>query len=1115
VKNDTQDRSDTIKMGKPMQMRSIIALFALLVFLCLAVGGSVYFHSVRASLLHDMVGDANDDVQDFANKIAISLSESQKISAALAGLKELTAALMMKNPGTIRQANAILDHFQSTLQADVCYLLDHNGYAIASSNRNTPQSFVGKHYAFRPFFQDAISGTPAIYPALGVVTKKRGLFYSYPVYGEGLKQPLGVLVIKSSTDSIEKEIHMRHEGIMLLVDPHGIVFISNRPEWSYHSLWRIPREELSAVMATQQFGEGPIEWIGMEKKDAYVIDNKGKQYIIYQKKIANLPGWTASYLLDRAILQQKISVEFFRKFGPFLLIFCIIIALAGLFLYRKASQEIHRRKLADEDQTRSLSLLQATLESTTDGILVVNSAGEIISFNARFVEMWRLPDDMLSSGDDRQALEFVLDKLRDPQGFLNKVEDLYSHPEEESFDVLEFKDGRIFERYSRPQRMRDDIVGRVWSFRDVTERKIAYEALRENERKYRELVENANSIILRCSPSGEIIFLNEFGCKFFGYRDGEINGCKMVGTITPENESTGQDRHHRMESICENPAAFEQNVNEYMLRDGRRAWIAWTNKAVCDVEGNLVEVLRIGTDLTERKMAEEALRVAEKKFRDLLEGIQLIAILLDRDGNITFCNDYLLNMTGWKKEELLGENWLELFIPHNEREEIKQVFASVITGEKHYLHHENVILARDGREHLITWNNTALHDLGGKITGTASIGIDITEKKHLEAQLRQSQKMEAVGQLAGGIAHDFNNIISSIVGYAYLLQTKMSVDDPSKDDVEQILESAHRAAEVTHSLLAFSKKQNINPKPVLITDVVKRFQKLLSRFIGEDIAISTALSCNEAKCLLDAAQIEQVLMNLANNARDAMPHGGRLTISTDCVKLDESFIRIHGYGKLGEYALISVSDTGLGMSPETSAKIFEPFFTTKETGKGTGLGLAMAYGIIKQHEGYINVYSELGNGTTFNIYLPLVESKVEWKAEVVVKPIESWPSGGTETILVTEDDEKLRKLSETILKQQGYNIILAQNGEEAIGKFVENKDIIHLVLLDMIMPKKSGKEVYDEIKRIKPDMKVIFVSGYTADRMGKDILTEKNVNFIFKPVSPKDLLRKIREMLDN
>jgi nitrogen-specific signal transduction histidine kinase len=384
-------------------------------------------------------------------------------------------------------------------------------------------------------------------------------------------------------------------------------------------------------------------------------------------------------------------------------------------------------------------------------------------------------------------------------------------------------------------------------------------------------------------------------------------------------------------------------------------------------------------------------------------------------------------------------------------------------------------------------------------------------RKKLEEQLQQAQKMEAVGLLAGGIAHDFNNILSAIVGYGYLLQTKMSSDDPLRENVDQILVSADRAAEVTHSLLAFSRRQILNPKPININAMMKRFEKLLSRLIGEDIELSTHFTDKDVISMADAGQIEQVLLNLATNARDAMPQGGHLTLDTQLVELDDTFIQDQGYGEPGMFAVISVSDTGSGMGHETMAKIFEPFFTTKEAGKGTGLGLAIAYGIIKQHNGYINVYSEPEQGTTFRIYLPAIKS-----AEEIIVPtvMEHLPLRGNETILMAEDDSALRKLFSIVLQEYGYNVILAKDGEEAIRKFMDNKDTIQLVVLDMIMPKKSGKEAYDRIKIMKPDMKTLFSSGYTADRIDKDSMLKEGYNFIMKPVSPKDLLKKIREVLD-
>ncbi len=386
----------------------------------------------------------------------------------------------------------------------------------------------------------------------------------------------------------------------------------------------------------------------------------------------------------------------------------------------------------------------------------------------------------------------------------------------------------------------------------------------------------------------------------------------------------------------------------------------------------------------------------------------------------------------------------------------------------------------------------------------------MTEKKRLEEQLQQAQKMEAIGQLAGGIAHDFNNILSAITGYGHLLLMKMDGDGAQKDYVEHILEAAERAGEVTHSLLAFSRKQVINPKPLNVNNLIRKFEKLLLRVIGEDIALKTELADREIAIMADAGQLEQVVMNLVTNARDAMPGGGSLTLRTGLVELDDAFIEAHGYGNHGSYAFISVSDTGVGIDKETREKIFQPFFTTKVVGKGTGLGLAMVYGIVTQHQGYIMVESEPGKGTTFTVYLPAITPQEEALPTTADSPLR----GGTETILVAEDDEKVRKLSDIVLREYGYEVILAEDGEDAVRKFIENMDRIQLVILDVIMPKKSGKEAYEEIKRLRHEARVLFSSGYTADRIDRGKMVEEGFDFIVKPAQPKDLLRKVREILD-
>ena len=385
------------------------------------------------------------------------------------------------------------------------------------------------------------------------------------------------------------------------------------------------------------------------------------------------------------------------------------------------------------------------------------------------------------------------------------------------------------------------------------------------------------------------------------------------------------------------------------------------------------------------------------------------------------------------------------------------------------------------------------------------------EKKRLEEQLRHAQKMEAIGTLAGGIAHDFNNILTAIIGYANFLLLKVDDNVSLKQDVEQILSASERAVTLTRSLLAFSRKQLITLKPINLNEIINNLKKLLSRLIREDIEIKVDLTDESLTVMADAGQIDQVLINLVTNARDAMPNGGVLTIATESVDLNQEFFKGRTPERPGRYALLSVSDTGIGIDEETQQKIFDPFYTTKEVGKGTGLGLSMVYGIVKQHNGYIEVFSKPNQGTTFRIYIPLVELPKEKSEEIKAQiPIK----GGTETVLIAEDDEQVRALSKEMLIQSGYKVIEAVDGEDAVRKFRENKDKIQLLIFDVIMPKKNGKKAYEEILRLKPDIKAIFISGYATEVISKHGIIEDDLHFICKPLSPSELLRKVGEVLD-
>jgi PAS domain S-box-containing protein len=385
---------------------------------------------------------------------------------------------------------------------------------------------------------------------------------------------------------------------------------------------------------------------------------------------------------------------------------------------------------------------------------------------------------------------------------------------------------------------------------------------------------------------------------------------------------------------------------------------------------------------------------------------------------------------------------------------------------------------------------------------------DITEHKKLEAQLRQAQKLEAVGTLAGGIAHDFNNMLTTIVGYTTLLQMKMAEDSPDRVMVDHILAASERAANLTKSLLAYSRKQINDPAAVNLNTVVRGIEKLLTRLIPETIEFTCSCGEKDLTVWADSGQIEQLIMNLVTNARDAMPTGGKLIISAEPVELEDEFVQSRGQMKAGSYALLSVADSGTGMDEKTRERIFEPFFTTKDVGKGSGLGLSMVYGIVKQHDGFIDVISEPGRGTTFRIYLPIVDIAMH---EAEPKEVRQ-PKGGTETILLIEDESEVRQLLKDVLDGNGYHVIEAADGVDGVRKFLKHRQEIHLVVTDVMMPRKNGKEAFDEIRRAREDIKAIFISGYSA--VTTRLLLDEGLPYLQKPVSPQELLFKTREVLD-
>jgi PAS domain S-box-containing protein len=557
---------------------------------------------------------------------------------------------------------------------------------------------------------------------------------------------------------------------------------------------------------------------------------------------------------------------------------------------------------------------------------------------------------------------------------------------------------------------------------------------------------------------------------------------------------------------CLEDGERHRSMHTHLDKDGHARFIETNAYPLKDSSGEITAAIETLVDVTDLVTLEKKLMEVKDQYKKLYDDAPDMMHSVDREGTIIICNQTELNALGFKAEELISSKLKDLIVPE-ERDACTVKMKALY--DKGFFEGEITLLAKDGRRIPVLIRSKVIYDNDGRYLMSDAVLRDITEKKHLEAQLFQAQKMEAVGLLAGGVAHDFNNILTVVVGYGSLLLNKTETDNTARGYVEQVLAAAERATSLIRNLLAFSRKQIINPKPVHLSEVVKNLEKLLTRLISEDIELKLYLAHQEASVLADASQIDQVLMNLAINAKDAMPDGGTLIIETELVEIDEAYVRQHVFAQPGQYMLLSMTDTGKGMDAKTKGKIFEPFYTTKEVGKGSGLGLAMVYGIIKQHNGYINVYSEPGKGTTFKLYLPVVAQEAEQLATAVLQPV----SGGTETILLAEDAVTVRDLAKNILEEYGYQVIVAENGVDAIEAYTAHPEIA-LLILDVIMPGKNGKEVYAEIRGLRPDIKALFMSGYTANIIHKKGVLESATEFISKPFSPNAFLRKVREVLD-
>ncbi|HWE41374.1 MAG TPA: PAS domain-containing protein, partial [Gemmatimonadaceae bacterium] len=670
------------------------------------------------------------------------------------------------------------------------------------------------------------------------------------------------------------------------------------------------------------------------------------------------------------------------------------------------------------------------------------------------------------------------------------------------------RDGSVLWFHDRGSFLRD-ADGRVTAWRgimiDITARKSAEEALRRSEERFRLAGRATNDVIWDWDvPTGRLAWGDAI-TAVFGYPQEEISD--SIDWWTRGIHPADRDRVVRgIHAVLDSGGTMWNDEYRFRRRDGSFAAVLDRGHVARDAEGTAIRMVGSMIDLTEQLETASALRLQGK----LLQTVQQGVLATDIKGRVTFVNRAAVELLGWTEPEIRGRVAAELVIPPESAAAAAEAIACIT--EKKSWSGEIAMLRKDATTFVAHLTGSPIEGPDGRIHGFVGVVSDVSERHALEEQLRQSQKMEAIGRLAGGVAHDFNNLLTIIQTNAEFLLEDLGQEDPRSSDVLEIRNATERAAGLTRQLLAFSRKQLLQPRPLDIEALIGNLQPMLSRLIAEDIRIETRLRRSDGCIMADPGQLEQVLLNLVVNARDAMPDGGRILIETADIELDGSYV--HGDRApviAGTYRMIAVSDTGIGMAPEIRDRVFDPFFTTKPVGKGTGLGLATVYGIVKQSGGHIWVYSEPGIGTTFKLYFPRLSAAAAPGAIAVPRVA---AQGGSETVLVVEDEAGVRASTTRILRRQGYEVLESGNGAEALAFATEYAGQIDLVLTDVVMPGLSGPALMERIKAVRPGVATLFMSGYTDDDIVRRGVLTPGRAFLQKPFTPARLLDLVRMTLD-
>ncbi len=1040
---------------------------------------------------------ADDQAQRVADWLKERQGDAQVLSAspavrAVLGASDQARQLPKHPPGEASGSRGVLDEMARRYSEAGVYVLDRDANVEMQASPSIP---------LNPLFSEpcrAVARSGAVQIAMvGDAPSRTLIGFIAPVLpepetpeaGRRAGPPLGtVLVVTDASQTlfhlVTRDVVPTRTGETLLVRREGndVVYFSPVHNVAVSSLylripWSVaPSPARLALEGHSAFGE--------------YKDYEGVPVLATTQYIP-ATGW--------GLIRKINSAEAFEKFQGVALTEGLAGGLMVIFL--ACLMIFHRRDVMVRALEQDEKKFKALLESPPDVMIVVDRTGRIVFVNSATEKMFGY------------KLEELLGKsylVLLPRRFHTETAAYYAHlqpgarshaPLNQREVLCRRKDGSEFPAEvttSTIETLKGAVVG--VAVRDITERKRAEADLRESEERFRSLFENAPMGLYRTTPDGRILAGNPAFVRMLGYSSFEELASRDLNADGFEPE---YNRSHFIE-LMEKRGEVAGLECVWHKKDGGDLYVRENARAIRDETGKILCYEGTVEDITEHKRAEaEHLRLVTA-----IEQSEEAVLITNTAGRIEYVNPAFTRITGYSREEALGRNPNILKSGKQDPELYQQLWTTILKGQP--WRGELVNQRKDGSLYTEQMNITPVRGPNGVITHFIATKQDVTEHKTLEAQLQQAAKIEAVGRLAGGVAHDFNNLLTIINGYAELLLDQLAADPMVSGQLQEIKNAGDRAASLTRQLLAFSRRQVLAAQVLDLNAVIYNLENMLRRLIGEDVKLYTHLDPALGRVKADPGQIEQVIMNLAVNARDAMPSGGELTLETCNVVLDETFARSHATVKAGPHVMLAVSDTGVGMTPETKTHIFEPFFTTKEQGKGTGLGLATVYGIVKQSGGSIWAYSELGHGSVFKVFLPVVSESLA-VAEQAMPETDS--NLGTETILVVEDEEGVRSLVRIELESFGYKVLASHDAEDALATCAQYDGPVHLLLTDVVMPHMSGPVVAEKVAALRPNIKVLYMSGYTDDAIVHHGVLTQEMPFIQKPFSPLALRKKIREVL--